>query len=1012
MTTAPTLPGACPILIGRSASLDRLARSIEQSAAGNGHSVLIAGEAGIGKSRLVAEAKRLAAQRGFQVVQGCCYEPDALLPYAPLRDLLRVDLSTSEAAGITAALDALAPYLSDLVPELAARLPRPPLLQALVPDEQRRRMVQAFVQFFLYRAAGRPEHDRAPLLVVVEDLHWCDETSLDVLLALSRRCAGQPILLVGTYRDDELSPALAQLLAALERERLCVELHLERLPYHETDAMLRAIFRQQRPIRSDFLGEVFELTEGNPFFVEEVLKSLVSAGAIYYTQGQWDRKPLEELNIPRTIQAAIQQRAASLSPQARHLLALAAVAGRRFDFTALQRSTGQSEAALLLQIKELIAAQLVIEETDDSFTFRHALTRKALYNDLLTRERRALHRALAHALEALMQEQPSVTPESWLADLASHCFCAQDWPKAYAYARRAAEKARPHAPRAAIEHLAHALEAARRLALPPDPTLSRARGQLYETLGDFEQAQANYQAAIEQAQACGDRRTEWQAMLDLGFLWAERDYRRMGDYRQRALALARTLKDPLSLGQSLNRVGNWYLFIEQPHEALRYHQEALEIFQRAHDQAGLAATYDLLGVTHCIAGDIAAGIAPYEQAIALFRALDDSRGLASSLMYFAARGANLLWTAAAWPVIPASACIRDGEEALRLARQIGWRAGEAAALVILAYGACPRGAYGHAIACAQNALAITHEIEHNAWHISAQSALGATMCDLLALEQARRVLEQALEQAHGLGIFFLRNVAALLGPACIAQRDFARAREVLTLVLAPDTPMQTQGQRLCWAACAELELAMNQPAAALDILNRLIAAAAGTDEPGCIPRLWHLRGEALAALGRSDEAAQILLEAAQDAQQRELRPLLWRIQVSLGKLAQRRARRKQAAASFASARALIGELGAGIPDQELRTGFLRKALALLPQVATPTARRSAKAAFDGLTGREREIAGLIAQGRINREIAELLVVGERTVETHISNILSKLGFNSRRQIAAWAVEKGLAKRIE
>jgi DNA-binding CsgD family transcriptional regulator len=381
-------------------------------------------------------------------------------------------------------------------------------------------------------------------------------------------------------------------------------------------------------------------------------------------------------------------------------------------------------------------------------------------------------------------------------------------------------------------------------------------------------------------------------------------------------------------------------------------------------------------------------------------------------MYFAARGANLLWTAAPWPVIAASDCIRDGEEALRLAQQIGWRAGEAAALVILAYSSSPRGEYGHALEYAHTALAITQEIEHTAWRISAQSALGATMFDLLALDQARRCLEQALESAHGLGIFFLRNVAGLLVPTCIAQRDFARAREVLALALPPDTPMQTQGQRLCWTASAELALATNQPASALDSVERLIAAApAGGHEAGCIPRLWHLRGQALAALGRSDEAAEMLLAAAQGAHERGLRPLMWRIQVSIGKLAQSRARRKQAEEAFAHARALINELGASLPDQDLREGFLHQALALLPRAPVPTARRSTKAAFDGLTAREREIAAQIAQGRINREIAETLVVGERTVETHISNILSKLSFSSRRQIAAWAVEKGLAKRI-
>ena len=165
-------------------------------------------------------------------------------------------------------------------------------------------------------------------------------------------------------------------------------------------------------------------------------------------------------------------------------------------------------------------------------------------------------------------------------------------------------------------------------------------------------------------------------------------------------------------------------------------------------------------------------------------------------------------------------------------------------------------------------------------------------------------------------------------------------------------------------------------------------------------------------MGHLDEAADTLLAADQGAAQRGMRPLRWRIQVSLGRLYQSQARRKQAELAFVTARAIVGDLAQAIPEQAQRAGFLRSAMAQLPRSVPPTPRRRVRDAFDGLTGREREIAALIAQGQINREIAETLVVGERTVETHISNILSKLGFTSRRQIAAWAIEKGLAKRVE
>lgn len=999
----------CPMLIGRAAQLDALERRIALACAGHGQVALVVGEAGIGKSRLVAEARVRAVEQGFAILQGHCFEPDRALPYAPLLDLLRAFLAAHRVDEIAKALGPSAAELVTLLPELADILPDAVPTPTLAPEQEKRRCFQALTQFFIRVAARRP------LLIMIEDLHWSDDTSLEWLLILARRVASASIFLVLTYRGDELHPGLVHMLASLDRERMADEIRLTALNEAEVDALLRVIFDQRRPIRSDFLSALYTLTEGNPFFIEEILKSLITVGDIFYARGQWDRKPLGELNIPRTVQLAVRQRADRLHLDAKRLLTLAAVVGRRFDFDLLQRLTGHDETTLLELIKSLIAAQLVVEESAETFAFRHALTREALYSGLLARERRALHGVIAEALEAVVVERGTEARDVWVADLAYHFSAAEVWHKTLEYAQQAAERARClYAPRAGIEHMSRAINAARNLGEQVSPSLYRGRGQAYETLGEFERARDDYEAALERAQASGERAVECQVLLDLGFLWAARDYVQMGAYRRRALDLARTLDDPIMLGHSLNRVGNWYLFVEQPREALRYHHEALELFRVADDRRGQAMTYDLLGATNTLGGDIPAGVAHYEQAIALFRELGDRQGLSSSLATFSIRGASYLCFATVWPLVDAAACARDGAEALQIAQQIGWRAGEAGALVALASGHGPRGEFALAIECSQRALEITQEIENAAWMIGALNMLGALALDLLALEQACAYLEQALALAHELGSYFERNIVGYLASAYIARHDFTRAESALAAALAPDTPMEMQGQRMTWCARAELALAAGDPTLALVTVDRLIASAAhlAHSGAGCVPRLWHLRGEALAALGRLDEAADALLAADQGAAQRGMRPLRWRIQVSLGRLYQSQARRKQAELAFATARAIVGDLARAIPEQDLRAGFLRSALAQLPRSAPPTPRRRVRDAFDGLTGREREIAALIAQGRINREIAEMLVVGERTVETHISNILSKLGFTSRRQIASWAIEKGLAKRVE
>jgi DNA-binding NarL/FixJ family response regulator len=170
-----------------------------------------------------------------------------------------------------------------------------------------------------------------------------------------------------------------------------------------------------------------------------------------------------------------------------------------------------------------------------------------------------------------------------------------------------------------------------------------------------------------------------------------------------------------------------------------------------------------------------------------------------------------------------------------------------------------------------------------------------------------------------------------------------------------------------------------------------------------------LKGEALLALKRLEEAAEALEEAKLGAQQRQAPSILWRIHRSLGRVYHLLQREDQAQREFAAARHLIQELATTIDDISLRERFLHTALDLLPKEKPPLPREVAKQAFGGLTPREREVAALIAQGKTSREMADLLVVSERTAEVHVSNILGKLGFTSRAQIAAWVVEKGLTK---
>jgi DNA-binding NarL/FixJ family response regulator len=287
---------------------------------------------------------------------------------------------------------------------------------------------------------------------------------------------------------------------------------------------------------------------------------------------------------------------------------------------------------------------------------------------------------------------------------------------------------------------------------------------------------------------------------------------------------------------------------------------------------------------------------------------------------------------------------------------------------------------------------------------------------MLALSQARAYLERAHMLARDLGsLYWTRSAAASLALTYIAQGDLSQVEPLLNAISGTDSPastgiadpVPTAAQRLCLYASAEFALASSDPEGALRLADRMIEWAAIPPGSGAIPRLWKLRGDALAALRRPEEAEATLQAAITAAAAQRASSLLWRAHTSLGKVYKAHRRTDRAEREFGSARAVSGQLAANIANDDLRAGFLRAVAAQIPRPQAITPRRAAKQSFGGLTARERDVAVLIARGKSNQEIADTLVVGRRTVETYVSEALSKLGFTSRAQVAVWAVENGL-----
>jgi DNA-binding CsgD family transcriptional regulator/tetratricopeptide (TPR) repeat protein len=496
------------------------------------------------------------------------------------------------------------------------------------------------------------------------------------------------------------------------------------------------------------LDALYELTEGNPFFLEEVLKALMVAGELVESEDGWRWKRADTWHIPLSLHNAVELRLTHLSSDGRRVLQLAAVTGRRFDFALLQKITGYNESYLVELMKEAIAAQLVVEESAEQFAFRHALTQQAIASGLLARERRILHGTIA--------------------------------------------------------------------------------------------------------------------------------------------------------------------------------------------------------------------------------------------------------------------------EALQLARELEWAAGIASAEVFFGSTLASFGQLGTGLEHVQQGLHLAVEMNHQQWIAGAHYSLANIYVSLLAPEQTLVHAEIGLKAARALGsaIWITHLIAVQVRAyAALGQPELAEAA-LQEVQQGAERPRQT-AERSLLLVWAELALAQQRPDLALQRCEQLLATTpqrAGETPERVIPRLWKCQGEALAALGREEEAIRVLEEARRGAKLQQYLPLLWQIERSLGRVYQKQRRLEEAQQAFASARRGIALLSGSIEDPALRSHFEQTAYAMLPKEKLVSPRRATADEYDGLSEREREVAALIGQGKSNAEMAELLVVSRWTVETYVSRVLSKLGLTSRSQIALWTRDKGMVSR--
>jgi tetratricopeptide (TPR) repeat protein len=382
--------------VGRERERADLRRAVEDTRLGRGSLVLVSGEAGVGKTRLTQEIDAEADARGLRVLVGHSTRDAGRTPYLPFTEMIEQGPEIAR----------IAPALRLVVPGIPAPLDLPP--------EQARRYLWLSMREFIGRAASE-----RPLLLVFEDLHWADESTLLLLEYLALHVAEMPVMLVGTFRDDEVEPSspLARILNQLVRERRVTRIGLRPLTRDGVAALVAGLTGQRPP--AALVRGIYAQSEGNPFFAEELYLHLAESGVLFDEQGEFrgDLR-VEDLEVPSSVRMVVGERLARLSQATQRALVAAAVRGRVFELDLVERVAGEPGGDLLDAFDEAERARLIMPSKDEasSYAFVHELIRQTLLADTSSVRRRRLHLAIADALEQLHAGDL----ETHAADLAYH----------------------------------------------------------------------------------------------------------------------------------------------------------------------------------------------------------------------------------------------------------------------------------------------------------------------------------------------------------------------------------------------------------------------------------------------------------------------------------------------------------------------------------------------------------------------------------------------------------------
>jgi tetratricopeptide (TPR) repeat protein/KaiC/GvpD/RAD55 family RecA-like ATPase len=650
-------------LVDRTEEMNVLKEAVYQAAHGEGGLVFVYGEAGIGKTRLLRELGAYAQSRGVQVLHGRCpglFRMDGVPPYVIWKEVIKDYLETCIPEQLYRVIGYYPAEVAKLVPELSQKLRTMPPSFPISPEQEQNRLFEAVSQFMTNISR------EAPLLVVLDDLQWTDPSSLLLLHYLARGVQKTPMLLLGAYRstDVDAKHPLTPILAELNRERLPQCVSLKRMSPNDISEMIENILEQE-DIPPEFCKMIYEKTRGNPFFAEEVIKSLKEEDVIYREKNRWKIKKVSMVEFPETVKSVVTARISRLDEQCQNVLTMASFVGNDFTFDALAGITGIEESKLQEIMDKLLKTGLIKHRTvggEDLCSFADIIVRDVEYEEVGAFKRKKLHGIVGSTLERVYANKI----DEHLGELAYHFLEGGDKNKALDYFLKAGEKAqRIYANAGVVSYFQSAL-----MLLAEKEGGLQEKECVLERLGDVKKLVGEYEACMKfwaeglqlRNQLCENLNVARLHRKMANVLWEDiGDVEKGKQHFDEALKILEAEPENVELARLYEDMAHMHYRVGSVPQARSWAEKGLELAKKLNAHEVVANSSISLGAAFQMAGDWQGAVECDERALKI--ALDNGYIEIASRAYNALGGTL--------PFEQWERAIECYEKGLELARKVG-----------------------------------------------------------------------------------------------------------------------------------------------------------------------------------------------------------------------------------------------------------------------------------------------------------------------------------------------------